>query len=59
MEKDLKGQIKSIEEFLQKVTLFEEERISLVKTRIKKNLESIADKENYDKNRFEQELFIT
>ena len=56
LEKDLKGQIKSIEEFLQKVTLFEEERISLVKTRIKKNLESIADKENYDKNRFEQEL---
>ena len=56
LEKDLKEQINSIDSLLKKATSFENERISIVKERIKKNLETLADKENYDKNRFEQEL---
>jgi len=56
LEKDLLKQIQSINVLLEKVSSFESERISIVKTRIKKNLESLADKENYDNNRFEQEL---
>jgi len=56
LEKDLLKQIQSINALLEKVSSFESERISIVKTRIKKNLESLADKENYDNNRFEQEL---
>lgn len=56
LEKDLLKQIQSINALLEKVSSFESERISIVKTRIKKNLESLTDKENYDNNRFEQEL---
>ncbi len=56
LENDLKEQIKTIDTLLKKVSTFEKDRISIVKDRIKKNLESIADQKNYDTNRFEQEL---
>ena len=39
LEKDLLKQIQSINALLEKVSSFESERISIVKTRIKKNLE--------------------
>jgi len=43
-------------DLLDQVTPFEKQRINTIKQKIRKDIYEIADKENIDKNRFEQEL---
>jgi uncharacterized protein (TIGR00255 family) len=43
---------------LKGVNPFEEERISLLKNRLRQNMEEFASKENIDENRFEQEVIF-
>lgn len=56
LEKDLLYRNDRIRELLEKVTPFEKERMKNLKVKIKKDLYEIANKEDIDKNRFEQEL---
>lgn len=46
----------AIEKLIPEVEFFETERMEITKTRLKKNLDDLINKEGYDKNRFEQEL---
>lgn len=56
LAKDLKERISSIADLLKQVEPYESVRLEIVKDRIKKNLEELTEKTNYDPNRFEQEL---
>ncbi len=56
LEKEIISHITKIEELHSQINLFEKERIEIVKNRIKLNLSELVSKENFDKNRFEQEL---
>lgn len=56
LSQEFESRIDTIASLLNEVPKFEEERIPLVKERINKNLEDIQAKDNFDKNRFEQEL---
>jgi len=51
------NKIKNIKELAAQVTPFEQERMTNIRTRIKENLESLSLNAEYDKNRFEQEMF--
>ncbi len=53
---DIFSRIHQIETLLTKVPQFEEERIENLKSRINDNLSDFIEKQNVDKNRFEQEL---
>ena len=53
---DMKGQIKVILDLLQEVEKFEKERTRRIEERIKENIEAKTKIEDYDQNRFEQEL---
>lgn len=46
----------SISSYIPKVETFEPERVVLLKERLKKGLSSLLEDDNFDKNRFEQEL---
>lgn len=46
----------AIKKLIPEVEFFETERMEITKTRLKKNLDDLINKEGYDKNRFEQEL---
>jgi uncharacterized protein (TIGR00255 family) len=54
--KDMTSQIKIILDLLQEVEKFEKERIKRIEERIKENIEAKTKVEDYDQNRFEQEL---
>ncbi len=56
LKKKIDGYLKSISNELNKIEELEPERANKIKTRINKNLSELIDKEQYDKNRFEQEL---
>lgn len=56
LEEDIFARIGNIEKLLQEVPQFESERIETVKTRINDNLNDFVEKQNVDKNRFEQEI---
>lgn len=56
LKKDLEYRTSKILKLLDEVTPFEKERIENLKARIKKDLYELADQEDVDKNRFEQEL---
>ncbi|MEM7160845.1 MAG: YicC/YloC family endoribonuclease [Bacteroidota bacterium] len=56
LEKDLTQSIANITSLLSTIQPISEERIELVKTRIRSALEKTIDKENVDETRFEQEL---
>lgn len=56
LKKKIDGYLKSISNELNKIEELEPERANKIKTRIDKNLSELIDKEQYDKNRFEQEL---
>jgi uncharacterized protein (TIGR00255 family) len=58
MEEDLRLRIRNILSALKSVNPFEEERISLLKNRLRQNMEEFASKENVDENRFEQEVIF-
>lgn len=54
--KDLEYRNKKILDLLEQVPPFEKQRMDILKQKIKKDLYELADQENIDKNRFEQEL---
>jgi uncharacterized protein (TIGR00255 family) len=56
LEKDLLERIGFIENLLLQIETFEKERMGNVRTKLLKNLETLGDQINIDKNRFEQEL---
>lgn len=56
LQVDIFGRIKNIETLLTEVPQFEENRINTIKNRINDNLNEFIEKQNVDKNRFEQEV---
>tara|TARA_B100001093_G_C26856865_1_gene1027861 strand:+ start:4036 stop:4905 length:870 start_codon:yes stop_codon:yes gene_type:complete len=56
LDKDLKSYIEFINECLNQVPHFEQERIDLVKLRITKKLEDVLSSLDFDRNRLEQEM---
>lgn len=56
LEKDITAQVNNIVTNLEAVKVYEPERMATVKERLQKNLVELQTKENFDKNRFEQEL---
>jgi uncharacterized protein (TIGR00255 family) len=56
LEKDITEQVNNILKNLEAVKPFEAERLSAVRERLNKNLAELQTRENFDKNRFEQEL---
>jgi uncharacterized protein (TIGR00255 family) len=56
LQEDIFTRIHNIEELLTQVPQFEQNRIETVKTRINDNLNDFVEKQNVDKNRFEQEI---
>ncbi len=56
LAEDIFSRIHKIEELLTEVPQFENERIENLKARINDNLSDFIEKQNVDKNRFEQEL---
>lgn len=56
LEKDLIYRIDKISSLLEEVTPYEKVRLTNLKTKINKDLQDVVDKEDIDKNRFEQEL---
>lgn len=58
LEKDIIERINEILSLLKQVEPYEKARIEKVKTRIRANLKELSEKEEYDENRFEQELIF-
>ncbi|MFH2094852.1 MAG: YicC/YloC family endoribonuclease [Bacteroidota bacterium] len=56
MEKDMINHIDAIEKYLEELSGPETERIETIKNRIRNNLNEFCDREQIDKNRFEQEI---
>jgi uncharacterized protein (TIGR00255 family) len=56
LQEDIFERIANIEKLLQEVPQYEANRIETVKTRINDNLKDFVEKQNVDKNRFEQEI---
>ncbi|WP_421920300.1 YicC/YloC family endoribonuclease [Marinifilum sp.] len=56
LQEDIFERIANIEKLLEEVPQYEENRIETVKTRINDNLNDFIEKQNVDKNRFEQEI---
>lgn len=56
LQNDIFARIKNIENLLAEVPQFENNRIETVRTRINDNLRDFVEKQNVDKNRFEQEI---
>jgi len=56
LQEDIFVRIKNIENLLSEVPQFENDRIETVRTRINDNLRDFVEKQNVDKNRFEQEI---
>jgi uncharacterized protein (TIGR00255 family) len=57
LEKDYRMRIKIILDTLIKIEPYEKQRLVSLKERIHKNLKDFMENENFDENRFEQELF--
>lgn len=56
LQEDIFARITNIENLLEEVPQYESDRIETVKTRINDNLNDFVEKQNVDKNRFEQEI---
>ncbi|BDC97940.1 YicC/YloC family endoribonuclease [Persicobacter psychrovividus] len=54
----LTSYIETIDQLLAQVDQYEDERIDTVKNRLRQNLEELTQKDDYDKNRFEQEIIF-
>jgi uncharacterized protein (TIGR00255 family) len=57
LEKDYRMRINIILDTLIKIEPYEKQRVVTLKERIRKNLKDFMENENFDENRFEQELF--
>lgn len=58
IEEDMRLRVGNIRSALQLVDPFEQERIILLRNRMRQNLEEFMNKENIDENRFEQEVIF-
>lgn len=58
LETEFKERIGEIRDFLQEIPKYENERIEIIRERMKKGLEDIEAKSSYDANRFEQEMIF-
>lgn len=58
LEKDITERIIEIQNLLKQVEPHEKQRLQKVKERLRSNLVELAEKENIDENRFEQELIF-
>ena len=58
LQKEVEARINEITSLLVQVEPFESERIEVIKTRIRKNIDEIVSKDGFDQNRFEQELIF-
>lgn len=58
LENDIRERITCIGELLTEVPKYESQRIEKIKTRIRENLEEVAQKSQIDENRFEQEIIF-
>lgn len=58
LAKDFIKRITLIDKMIDEITPFEEERIVLIRKKIEESLEKLSLTEQYDKNRFEQEMFF-
>lgn len=58
MEEDLRLRVSTILETLKQINPFEEGRVTLLRNRLRQNLEEFMSKENIDENRFEQEVLF-
>lgn len=58
LEQVFRNKIAHIAQLLDDITPFEEERVEKIKAKLEENLQNIADKFDYDKNRLEQELIF-
>lgn len=58
MENDLRLRVGHIKDALQHVNPFEKERILLMRSRLRQNMEEFMNKDNIDENRFEQEVIF-
>ncbi|MEK7255987.1 MAG: YicC/YloC family endoribonuclease [Bacteroidota bacterium] len=58
MEEDLRRRVGNIKASLQEINPFESGRVTLLRNRLKQNLEEFLGKENVDENRFEQEVLF-
>ncbi len=58
MEEDLRLRVTNIMAHLKDINPFEEGRITLLRNRLRQNLEEFMSKENIDENRFEQEVIF-
>jgi len=58
LEKDITTRVKKIRQLLVEVEPLEKQRLERVKERLRSNLIELAEKENLDENRFEQELIF-
>lgn len=56
LQRDLTGRTEKILSLLQETEKYESERISTIRAKILKELESLPSQPSYDKNRFEQEM---
>ena len=56
LEKDLLANNDKILEMLSNISEYEEERILAIKEKLRQNLTNIANNENFDSNRYEQEI---
>lgn len=58
IEEDMRLRVSNISNALQLVDPFEQERIGMLRNRMRQNLEEFMNKENIDENRFEQEVIF-
>lgn len=56
LETEFEERIEEIRGFLAEIPQYEDERIQIIRERMKKGLEEIESKSSYDDNRFEQEM---
>jgi uncharacterized protein (TIGR00255 family) len=58
LESEFQERIQEIRDFLLEIPKYENERIDIIRERMKKGLEDIQAKSGYDENRFEQEMIF-
>lgn len=58
LESEFQDRIDEIRGFLMEIPKYEDERIEIIRERMKKGLEDIQAKSGYDENRFEQEMIF-
>lgn len=58
LEKDILERVNNIKQLLDQVDQFEQQRMARVKERLRNNLKELVESDDFDENRFEQELIF-